>query len=351
METLTETSANETCKKSYGHLTQKERDRIQNMLDEEVSPAQIGRIIGRDKSTVCREIKRNKRQRGDIPVTNKHLYQATSADHKSYVRRKYAQYQGKHIEDTTDLRRYIIKGLKQHWNPDEISGAMRKTDQPFYASKTAIYAWLYSARGQRYCQYLYSERCHPKPRTPKTERVMIPDRVSIDERPSEATDRSVHGHHEGDTMVSGKKTGSKAGIAVDVERKARYASARTIPNLKPPTFNKAMRSIQSRLTRVLSRTYDNGIENREHAKLGIKSYFCYPYSSWQKGSVENINKMIRRYFPKGMDLGLVTERQLQRVIRIINNKPRKILGYKSALQVMQEGGLLITTESPSGITN
>ncbi len=329
---------------TYGHLTQEDRDRIQSLLDKQVKPAEIARIIGRDKSTVGREIKRNKRKRGDIPVVNKQQYQATAAGHKAYVQRKYAKYQGKKIQEQDELRKYIIKGLKDHWNPDEISGAMKEQGQPFYASKTAIYEWLYSAWGQRYCQYLYAQRFHPKPRKPKAKKVMIPDRVSITKRPAAATERSVYGHHEGDTMVSGKKTGSRAALAVDVERKARYLSARTIPNLKPQTFNTAMLSIQAKLTSIISRTYDNGIENKDHAALGIDSYFCDPYSSYQKGAVENGNKMLRRYFPKGMDLSTITERQLQKVVAIINNKPRKILGYKSALQIMEERGLLQVTE-------
>ncbi len=329
---------------TYGHLTQEDRDRIQSLLDKQVKPAEIARIIGRDKSTVGREITRNKRKRGEIPVTNKQQYQATGADHKAYTRRKYAKYQGKKIQEHDDLRAYVIAGLKKHWNPDEISGAMKKTEQPFYASKTAIYEWLYSAWGQAYCPYLYTRRSHPKPRKPKAKRVMIPDRVSITERPQAATDRTTYGHHEGDTMVSGKQTGSKAALAVDVERKARFISARTLSNLKPQTFNASMLSIQNELTQIISRTYDNGIENREHASLGIDSYFCDPYSSWQKGGVENANKMLRRYFPKGMDLGTVSEHQLQRVVRIINDKPRKSLDYESALQIMEKEGLLRVTE-------
>lgn len=260
--------------KTYTHLTQKERDRIQSLLDSKVCEAEIGRIIGRDKATIGREVKRNKRKRGEIPVTNQEQYQATAADHKAYVRRKYAKYEGKSIQENNELREYVIRGLKKHWNPDEISGSMRQTKQPFYASKTTIYNWLYSEWGQRYCKYLYSKRSRPKPRKPKTKRVMIPDRVSIDERPAEATNRAVYGHHEGDTMVSGKKTGSKAAFAVDVERKARFISARTIPNMQPQTFNSAMLNIQVRLTSIVSRTYDNGIENKDHAAMGINSYFC-----------------------------------------------------------------------------
>jgi IS30 family transposase len=329
--------------KSYKHINQKERDRIQSLLDQGVDEAEIGRIIGRHSSTIGREIIRNKRIRGDIPVANAQQYLATAADHKAYVRRLYAGYQGKKIQENDELRDYIIWGLKQHWNPDEISGNMKREKQPFYASKTTVYEWLYSEWGQPYCQYLDSHQHKPKKRRPKTERHMIPDRVGIENRPQAATDRTEYGHHEGDTIVSGKRTGSTAALAVDVERKARFISARKLANLKPKTFNKGMKSIQKKLTCVKSRTYDNGIENREYAALGVDSYFCDPYSSWQKGGVENANRMIRCYLPKGTDMATVSPQRLARIVSIINNKPRKILGYKSALQIRTENGLLRQT--------
>jgi IS30 family transposase len=338
-----QTPRNSLVTKSYTHLTQTERDRIQSLLDQEVDKAEIGRIIGRHKTTVGREITRNKRVRGDIPVANIQHYQATTADHKAHTRRLYAKYQGKKIQENNELREYVIRGLKKHWNPDEISGAMKEEKLLFYASKTTIYEWLYSEWGQPYCEYLDSRQYKPKKRRLKTERHMIPDRVSIEQRPQAATERTEYGHHEGDTVVSGKRTGSTAALAVDVERKARFISARKLANLKPQTFNKGMMSIQKQLTVVKSRTYDNGIENREHAKLGVDSYFCDPYSSWQKGGVENANRMIRHYLPKGMDLATVSPQKLASIIAILNNKPRKILGYKSALQVMTENGLLRQT--------
>ena len=333
--------------KGYKHLTQSDRDRIQALLDSQVKPAEIARILNREKSTIGREIRRNKRIRGDIPVANPEQYEATTADHRAYTRRLYAKYQGKKIQENNELRAYVIQGLKKHWNPDEIAGAMKQEREPFYASKTTIYEWLYSEWGQPYCQYLDSRQHKPKPRKPQVKKHMIPDRVSITQRPQAATDRTEYGHHEGDTMVSGKRTGSTAALVVDVERKARFISARKLANLKPKTFNKGMRSIQRKLILVKSRTYDNGIENREHSKLGVDSYFCDPYSSWQKGGVENANRMIRHYLPKGMDLATVSPQKLARIVAILNNKPRKILGYKSALQVMSENGLLRQTATNS----
>ena len=159
--------------KGYKHLIQTERDRIQSLLDQDVDEAEIARIIGRHKATIGREIKRNKRVRGDIPVANEQLYEATSANHKAYTRRLYACYQGKKIQENNQLREYVIRRLKKHWNPDEIAGSMKQAKQPFYASKTTIYEWLYSEWGQGYCQYLDSRQYKPKKRRLKTERHIL----------------------------------------------------------------------------------------------------------------------------------------------------------------------------------
>lgn len=150
--------------KTYKHINQAERDRIQSLLDEQVCWAEIARIIGRDKATVGREIKRNKRLRGDSAAVNSAGYEATAANLKAYVNRKYAKYQGKKINENQALQDYVVKGLRAHWNPDEISGNMKRLNKVtstalgFYASKTAIYDWLYSAWGQPYCQYLDSRQ-------------------------------------------------------------------------------------------------------------------------------------------------------------------------------------------------
>lgn len=287
--------------------------------------------LDRSPNTISEEIRRNSVRTG---------YKPTSAQAKAVARRKFATYQGKKIQENTDLRWYIIVRLQAHWNPDEIAGAMKREKRSFYASKTSIYEWLRSEWGQYYCQYLDSRRYRPKKRVPKTERHIIPDRVSIAERSLGATDRSRYGHWEGDTVVSGKRTGSTAALVVVQERKSRYLDARAIPNLRPDNFNEAVTNIQTGFVPMRSLTLDNGIENRYHAQLAVQAYFCDPYSSWQKGGVENGNRMIRRYLPKGMDLAQVTPARLQAILWVINNKPRKILGYKSAAQVAKEKGVL-----------
>ena len=120
--------------------------------------------------------------------------------------------------------------------------------------------------------------------------------------------------------------------------------AELVPNLKPRNYSEVILSLTKEL-RILSLTTDNGIENRDHKDItkstGAPVFFCDPYSSWQKGGVENANKMIRRYFPKGTDFSEVTQEEVDQAIALINQKPRKILGFKSAIQCSVEKGLIL----------
>ena len=143
-------------------------------------------------------------------------------------------------------------------------------------------------------------------------------------------------------MVSGKKTGSKAAVSVAYERKARLVMAQRIENLKPESHTGALRDMLSN-KKALSLTQDNGIENRDHRSLGIPTFFCDPYSSWQKGGVENANKMIRRYVPMGIDLSTIPQEYLDQIVFIINRKPRRSLGYLTALEVAMAGGIIQST--------
>lgn len=329
----------------YKHLGQAERDRIKALLDDGYGVRKIGRTVGIPHSTVSRELRRNGYGNdGRTLASNQRTYDSTTAQHKAYARRKYAKYQGKKIEEHKALRDYVITGLRNDWNPDEISGSMKETGQPFYASKTAIYEWLYSAYGQPYCQYLPSKQYKPKKRTKhKTKRVMIPNRVGIDKRPAIVNARERPGDWEGDTVVSGKRTRAKEALAVTQERQTKYLDAMLIPNLKPKSFTVATNSmLTGKLTLTLS--LDNGIENKEHADItaatGVDVYFCEPYSSYQKGGVENANKMLRKYLPKGCDLSAYTQAQVDDFVARINRKPRRCLGYKSALQCALEKGVI-----------
>jgi len=326
-------------KGSYRHLTQADRDRLQALRDAGTTQEEIAMILKVDPSTISREISRNRRKyRKKKNIKNKNArYEAGVAEHKAYARRKYAKYQGKKIEENKDLRRYITTHLRRYWNPDEISGRMKKDHEPFYASKTAIYEWLRSVWGQRYVPYLYSGRYYVRKRKPKTAaKSMIPNRVSIHDRP--ASVEVEYGHYEADTFVSGRNTGSSAAVAVAIETKADYLEMRKLKNMKPKRFVAAVRTMKRNVI-MKSATMDNGIENRDHEDIGTQTYFCDPYSSWQKPHVENAIRLVRRFIPKGSNLGKVPETKIARVARILNHKPRKSLSYQTPYEVMVEQNL------------
>lgn len=327
------------------HLTQFQRDRIDAMFHDHQTQEDIARILGIVQSTVSREIKRNRRKIRIGGATKNGDYQSSVAHHKAYVRRKYAKYQGKKIHENQALENYIVERLKRRWSPDEISGRMKYEHQQFYASKTAIYEWLYSALGQKHCFHLYSKRFKPrKQKKNKIKKTLIPNRVSWELRPKGAENKTRYGHYEGDTIVSGKKTGGKTALAVIYGRKEKYVDARKISNLKSATNKEAICDMKKD-KKINSFTFDNGLENREHEHLGVPTFFCDAYSSWQKGGVENINKMLRWFFPKGCDIGNYSDEYVKMAVDTINGKPRKSLGYKTPLEVMQENHLFISLQA------
>lgn len=311
-----------------GDLTRAERLEIKILLDKSYSLRAIGRVMERSPNTISYELKVNK-------VNG--VYDPYNAHQKAQVRKKYRRFQYSKIEKYPEIKQIIIKKLKQHWNPDEIAGWLKDNRPELYVSKSAIYNWLHTGRGDRYCDLLYSRRHYVKKRKKKTERVLIPERIGIEERPSGALNRSRYGHYESDTIVSRK--GGSGAILVLIERKSRHVHLWKLDNLKPRGVSDRLCVIQNQI-KIHSITFDNGIENVYHQDIGVSTFFCDPYSSWQKGTVENVNKMIRRYIPKGTDLATITQRDLDDIADRINKKPRKILGYKSSREVFKRAGLL-----------
>lgn len=324
----------------YKGLGSSERSEISILVLRGCSLREIAKALGRSPNTVSYELRKN---------SVNGIYDPLKAKQKSRASRRSRRFQWQKIEQDTALRNYVIAGLKAGWNPDEISGCMKREGQPFYVGKTIIYDWLYSARGQPYCQYLPSKQYKPKHRNKsKTERVMIPDRTPITERPASVETRHEVGHWEGDTVVSGKRTNGKAALAVVQERSTRLIGATLMPNLKPESFTEATNRMLAG-KQALTLSLDNGIENKRHQDItdvtGVEVFFCAPYSSYQKGSVEHANKMLRRYLPKGCNLGQFTQAQVDDFVATINRKPRRCLGFKSALQLAEEKGLIRTVAS------
>ena len=190
--------------KNKEKLKRAERLEISILLKKEYSFREIAEALGRSPNTISYEVKNNSVNEDYDPI---------KANSKARFRKRMSKFQWMKIEENKDLKKYLIDRLEKHWNPDEISGRMRKEKQPFYASKTVIYEWLRSNRGQRYCRHLYSKRCYVKKRdNNKTTRVMIPERVGIDKRCLGANNRTRFGHWEKDAVVSCK--GSKVSMVV-----------------------------------------------------------------------------------------------------------------------------------------
>lgn len=305
-----------------------ERLEIGILLEKGYSHRAIGRALSRGHNTVSYEIQ--------INSTNG-VYDPLKADAKARVRKHYRKLEWSKINENPALMQFVVEKLKAHWNPDEIAGYLKRTKEMPYVSKTAIYEWLRTSRGERYCELLYSKRKRVKKRRPKAKKVLIPNRVGIAERSVGATHRTRGGHWERDTVVGRKRT--PGGLATAQERKTRFVTARKVLSMRPVEHLEADHAM-FRGMKTLSVSRDNGIENREHEALGIPSFFCDAYSSWQKGGVENANKMLRRYFPKGTDFSEVSQEEVDHAVLLINEKPRRILGYRSSLAEAMRLGII-----------
>jgi transposase, IS30 family len=321
-------------------LTRVERFEIKILLDKGYSKKKIGEAMKRSRNAISYELKIN---------SVNGVYDPLKADMKARLRKRMRRLQFSKIEENPDLKKFIIQKLEKGWNPDEIAGFLKenKREYQWYVSKTAIYDWLRTARGERYCKLLYSRRRYVKRRKQKTERVLIPNRISIHERFKGADNRTRYGHWEADTVVGKKNT--PGGVKTAVERKTRLFQARLVKSMRPGEHLGILKGILSPL-KVLSITFDNGIENRSHEELEIDTFFSDSYSSWQRGSNENANKMLRRYFPKGTDFSQVSQEEIDMVVTLINEKPRKILGYRSARELAEKSGIIKIIKSVSVLT-
>lgn len=307
--------------KQKGDLVRAERLEIGILLEKGYSQRSIARGMRRSPNTISYEIREN-----SVCGT----YDPLKADVKARVRKRMRKLQWSNIEENPGTKTFIIEKLKARWNPDEIAGFLRRTKDPRYVSKTAIYDWLRTARGERYCTYLYSRRKKVKKRRLKTTKVLIPNRVGIERRSESTNNRSRYGDWERDTILS--KKGTLGGVAMHQERRGKFVVGRKVRSMRPLEHTAATQTVAKKMV-MKSATADNGIENRDHESWGIPTFFCDPYSSWQKGGVENANKMFRAFFPKGTDFSTVTQKQIDETCAIINNKPRRSLGYRSALEV------------------
>jgi transposase, IS30 family len=311
---------------SFVHLDFRARDRIEALWRAGHEQTEIAEVLGVHKSTVSREIQKRKKEDG--------TYSATVAEHKAGVKRSDSKYQGMKIEKYPTLRKYIISELKQFQSPECIAGNMRETGMSPRVSSDAIYRWLRSVYGQRYCKYLCTKRYRKKPHSQAPQRHIIPNMMSIHNMradPGWVT--------EGDTFLSPKKV-SKTSAVLVVWRDTKLLKGDIVKSLRPIHTTKVMRKIHSENKSDVM-ILDQGIENQEHERFGVVSIFCDPASPRQKPLVENsIGQLRRWWWPKGTDLSKVSKEEFQEKIEIMNNKYKKSLQYRSANEVSREYGIL-----------
>lgn len=305
--------------KNIANISYVERKEIEYLINKGYRGRAIAQIMQRSKSAIYQELQRT------TP------YRAHLAQQYARTLLKDRKYQTHHIERVPALKQFVVDALRSGWSPDVIAGYMKKERLPFFVSKTAIYDWLYSAWGQPYCRYLHSSRYGRRKRKERhPPRVMIPFRIGIEQRNAGATNRSQYGHWEADTIVSAR--GGSGALLTTQERKSRYITITKSASLSAYEVAWHLQRHVRRL-RVKSMTFDNGIENKRHYTVGVPTFFCDAYCSWQKGGIENANRLIRRFIPKKTDMQYITQQYCDAIADAINKKPRKILGYASPYEV------------------
>ena len=306
-------------KKEAPQFSFAERVKIEAYIDEGLSKRVIARLLKREPSSVRYEVKKNS-VRG--------IYTAEKATIKAYQRRWRAKGQVLKVATHKILKEYVGKHIKEYWSPEAIEGRIRFVDTHIpRVGKDAIYAFLESVHGRPLERYLWLKGNKKKRYVP---RVTIDGRTMIDKRPKSVGTRASFGNWEGDFIVSGK-TGTGA-LLVLVERKSRYVIIRKLHDRKVSTVNTAIGEILGTGQIVVdSLTIDNDISFRHHEEMskliGAPVYFCHPYHSWEKGAVEKMNQLIRRFIPKRTDISKVSVEKIRRVESILNNRPLKCLKF------------------------
>lgn len=316
---------------NYKHITTNERCCMANFLSLGWSLRKIAKHLNRNVSTISREIKRNS-------TNSKYLAHVACAN---YIKnRENCGAKGK--TNNIELIKYIEEKLEQTWSPEQIAGRLRldyPNDKSMKVGFKTIYRWIYRkliAKGN-----VNKLRRKGKSLKSKETRGKFNIGKNIKDRPKEVRKRETIGHWELDTVVSSRGK-SKACLSTFVERKSRFLIAQVMKNRKSLTFNthcfKAFKYIPSPLVKTF--TVDRGKEfagyvNIENT-LNIDVYFADAYSSWQRGTNENTNGLLREFYPKKFDFSYITQDELDDIVTMINNRPRKCLGYKTPTEVFNE---------------
>ena len=315
-------------------LQASEREEISRGIAAGQSVQAIARNLGRAPSTVSRELKRN---------GGRDIYRASRADEAAWDRARRPQ--ACLLKQRPRLKRWVAAKLQSDWSPRQIAIGLPlefPDDAHMRVSHETIYRTLFvQTRATLKAELLGHLRRKGYVRRPRRTGSKLPSfvgGVSIHERPPEVEDRAVPGHWEGDLLMGG----NSSQIATLVERRSRYVMLVKVESKSTlvvvAALAKAIRRLPKELMRTL--TWDRGSEMAGHKEFTVATdvqvYFCDPHSPWQRGSNENTNGLLRQYFPKGEDVSHVTQAELNRVARLLNERPRETLGALTPHEVLNQ---------------
>jgi len=319
---------------TYQQLTLEERTMIYGFCKAGFSLSEIANELNRHKSTISREIHRNTGKRG---------YRPQQADEKARERRQTAHKAKKWIPR---LEKRIVTMLKEHWSPEQITGTLKKRDD-ISISHQRIYQFVEEDKaigGELYKKLRHGNKKRRKKYGKNiSKRGQIQNRVPISQRPDYIEKRSTAGHWEGDTIIG--KNHKKAMITL-VERKYGYTVIEKVESKNSKLVaEKICEALSKYKSMVKSITFDNGLEFAAHEmiskSLKCKIFFAEPYSSYQRGTNENTNGLIRQYFPKGSDFEKHSEKDVYLVMNSLNNRPRKRLDFSTPVELFLKKGVAL----------
>lgn len=320
---------------SYNQLTLKQRFRIEFLLEKGTLQKDIADILGLDPGTISREISRNSFQR---------KYDARKAESLSSKRRRYGKSKTKKLFSNAPLRNYVEEKLKLFWSPEQIAGRLRKDLEVVLCHET-IYQFIYEEMPE-WKKYLRQKKGKYRRRhgTKEREKAREEDKKKrIGMRPGIVDNRERIGDWEGDTIVGGERT---TGIITHAERRSGYLLGDLFKRKNSELIREKIVKRFEKITedKKYTITYDNGTEFSEHELIERETemdvYFANPYHSWERGTNENTNGLLRQFFPKKSLFATLTQKAVDNAVALINHRPRKRLDYLTPYEVFVEGKLI-----------
>ncbi len=309
------------------HLTKQQRIELSLMLRLGHTQRSTALVLGVSPSTISRELKRNALASGQYHAAHARVSQRGRRSAANALRNKLLSY--------PELAMLVERKLTEDLSPEQVAGWFKDTKRRLRVSAQTIYDWVYM-HARHLLKHLHCRKGKYRRTREASLRKAFRDKQkearSIDARPAHISKRTRYGHWEGDTVVGTAQSGS---IATFVERKSGYLMAMLLPDKTAKSFELAAKrcfaTVPTRYAQTL--TLDNGVEMSNYEEIeratALSIYFAHPYHSWERGTNENTNGLLRFYFPKRMSFGRLTQAELDEAVRRINTRPRKRLDYKT----------------------